>query len=219
MLRCFVKSRKLNTIHDLIVSTYQIKPLGDGKFEHSFTPATTDTVYKFIANGTAEVEEGERYNIGYYVDDNGDKIIDLSALSKNTEVNPIISLLFAKEQAKGKHVINKDKNDQRVHHDATDGYYWGKKYAWREYGLVVPKKVFYDYLSEIDFPTVNCETINPDLAFTSNEKSIAYKDEGLEKAIDDLIMSAKKETKTLYKSPLFSRRFTIRGISAITDKK
>ncbi|ENY3129603.1 hypothetical protein ACFXAP_003681 [Vibrio cholerae] len=214
-----MKSRDLNTIHDLIVTNYQFKSIGEGKFEHSFTPATTDTVYKFIANGSPELEEGERYNIGYYIDDNGDKIIDLSALSKNTEVNPIISLLFAKEIAKEKHAINKGKNDVRVHHDAIDGYYWGKKYAWREYGLVVPKQVSYDYLEEIDFPFVECETINPDLAFVSNEKSIAFKDEGLEKAIDDLIMSAKKVTKTYYKSPLFSRRFTIRGISAITDKK
>ncbi|MGL5396061.1 MAG: hypothetical protein ACRDBQ_12440 [Shewanella sp.] len=39
-------------------------------------------MYKFIANGTPEIEEGQRYNIGYFIDDNGDKIIELSALSK-----------------------------------------------------------------------------------------------------------------------------------------
>ncbi|WP_045459893.1 hypothetical protein [Vibrio hyugaensis] len=214
-----MKSRDLNTIHDLIVSNYRIEAIGGGKFLHSFTPATTPTVYKFIANGAPEVEEGQRYNIGYFVDEEDNRIVDLSALSKNTEVNPIISLLFAKEESKGKHAINKGKNDERVKHDVEDGYYWGKKYAWREYGLVVPKQVFYDYLKEIEHPHIECETINPDLPFTANEKSIAYLDDGLAEAIEALIDSAEKVTKTLYKSPLFSRRFTIRGIAAITDKK
>jgi hypothetical protein len=214
-----MKSRELNTIHYLIVSNYKIEPIGNGKFLHSFTPATTETVYKFIANGTPEIEEGQRYNIGYFIDENGDKIIELSALSKNTEVNPTISLLFSKELSKENHNINKGKNDTRVNHHATDGYYWGKKYAWREYGLCIPKDVFYSYLEEIKHPFVECETINPDLQIKSNDKSIAYRDEGLSHAIDSLILSAKKVTARYYKSDLFSRRFTIRGIAAITDKK
>lgn len=213
-----MKSRDLKTIHDLIVSDYKIVPKGDGKFIHTFKPATTNTLYQFEANGTPEVIEGGRYNIGYYEDKHGNKIIDTSCLSRNTEVNPMLSYLYATKLSEGKHEINKGKNDDRVSHTAKDGYYWGKKYAWREFGLVISKDAFYAYLEEINHPNVACITSNPELGFI-NEPSTAYKEDGLADAVYALIASAVKETKVRFKSPLYSKQFVIRGIEAITDKK
>jgi hypothetical protein len=213
-----MKSRSLKTIHDLIVSDYSITPLGMGKFIHSFKPATTETRYQFEASGTPELVEGERYNIGFYVDDAGNKIIDTSCLSKNTEINPMINYWYANELARSRHDINKGKNDARVQHTAKDGYYWGKKYAWREFGLVISKDAFYAYLKEISHPRVDCITNNPDMGFM-NEPSTAYKEDGLAGAINALIASAEKKTKVRYKSPLYSKQFAIKGIEAITDKK
>lgn len=213
-----MKSRDLKTIYDLIVSDYKIIAKGDGKFIHSFKPATTNTLYQFEANGTPEVIEGERYNIGYYEDEHGSKIIDTSCLSKNTEVNPVLSYLYATKLSEGKHEINKQKNDDRVSHSATDGYYWGKKYAWREFGLAISKDAFYAYLEEIKHPQVEWITSNPAMGF-SNEPSTAYKEDGLADAIHELIASAVKATKVRYKSALYSKQFSIKGIEAITDKK
>jgi hypothetical protein len=213
-----MKSRNLKTIHDLIVREYKIEPNGNGKFTHSFKPATTNTIYQFEANGTPEVVEGERYNIGYYEDEHGNKIIDTSCLSKNTEVNPMLSYLYATKLSEGKHEVNKGKNDDRVSHTAQDGYYWGKKYAWREFGLVFSKDALFAYLKEINHPKVECITRNPDMAFR-NEPSTAYKEEGLTDAVNSLIASAVKVTKVRFKSPLYSKQFVIRGIEAITDKK
>ncbi|WP_110457297.1 hypothetical protein [Shewanella algidipiscicola] len=214
-----MKSRELKTIHDVIVSDYTIEDMGDGKFLHHFKPKTTNTRYQFIANGTPEVEEGERYNIGYYNDADGNNIIELSCMSKNNEVNPMLSYLYSKQYSKERHVSNKAKNDQRVSHTATDGYYWGKKYAWREFGLAIAQDAFHAYLKDIKHPQVDCTTTNPDLPYTTNDASIAYKEEGLATAIEALIASAVKVTKVHYESPLYSKRFTIRGISAVTDKK
>lgn len=214
-----MKSRELKTIYDLIVRDYKIEPSSNGKFIHSFKPSTTDTVYQFEANGTPEVIEGERYNIGFYEDKHGNRIIDTSCLSKNTEVNPMLSYLYATKLSEGKHDVNKGKNDARVTHTAQNSYYWGKKYAWREYGLVISKDAFYAYLKEIKHPTIECITENPDMSFNSNDSSIAYKEDGLADAIHSLIASAEKSTKVRFKSPLYSKQFTIRGIEAITDKK
>lgn len=214
-----MKSRELNTIHDLIVTDYKIEAIDDGlKFLHSFKPKTTDTVYKFTANGTPELEEGERYNIGYYIDEAGDKIVDISCVAKSGEVNPMISYTFAKHLSETKHKVNKEKNDARVLHDRKDGYYWGKKYAWREFGLVIPKGAFFAYLDEINHPKIECVTQNPDMPF-QNEPSTAYLEDGLEDAITNLLVSAKKATKVRFTSPLYSKQFTIRNIDAITDKK
>lgn len=214
-----MKSRNLKTIHDLIVSDYKIEPIGNGKFTHSFKPATTNTLYQFEANGTPEVVEGGRYNIGYY-EVQGKKIIDTSCLSKNTEVNPMLSYLYSTKLSEGKHEVNKGKNDERVSHTAQDGYYWGKKYAWREFGLVISKDAFYAYLKEINHPKVECFTGNHDMGFSNYDKpSTAYKDEGLADAVKSLVASAKKKTKVRFKSPLYSKQFVIRGIEAITDKK
>lgn len=214
-----MKSRELNTIQDLIVSNYTITPNGDGKFTHTFTPENTDTLYSFIANETHELEQGEHYSIGFYIDGKGNKIVDLSCVAKNQGVNPMLSFLFAQQEAQSKHAVNKKKNDTRVTHEATDGYYWGKKYAWREFGMAIPQGAFHAYLAEIGHPTVPCITSNPALQYNNNDHSIAYKEEGLAKAIKGLITSAVKVTAVRYESTLYSKRFMIKAISAITDKK
>ncbi|QFU21481.1 hypothetical protein FM038_004525 [Shewanella eurypsychrophilus] len=213
-----MKSRKLNTIQDLIVSNYSISSNGDGKFTHSFTPENTDTVYSFVANGTPELEAGEHYSIGFYIEDDN-KIVDLSCVAKNQGVNPVLSYLFAQQEALDKHAVNKEKNDTRVTHQAVDGYYWGKKYAWREFGMHLPQGAFHAYLKEIDHPTVPCLTINPDLPYASNDRSMAYNEEGLTDAIEALVTSAIRVTPARFESPLYSKRFMIKAISAVTDKK
>lgn len=213
-----MKSRDLFTIHDLIASNYKISQLPNGKFLHSFTPKTTNTVYEFEANSAPVIEEGQRYNIGFATDKNGRNVIELSALSKTADVNPFFSYAFAQQIARENKLAEKAKNDQRVTHKTTDGYYWGKKYAWRMFGTVISKDAFYSYLEEINHPSVPCITNNPDLPYQS-EPSTAYKEEGLEEAMHNLISSAQKVSPAYYKSPLYSRKLSIKGIKAITDKK
>ncbi|MDO9479453.1 MAG: hypothetical protein Q8K34_11585 [Hydrogenophaga sp.] len=213
-----MKSRDLFTIHDLIASNYTISRLPSGKYRHQFTPATTATVYEFEANATPVVAEGERYNIGYTVDPAGRNIVDLSALSLTSQVNPMLSFLAAQHIAQGNFSIEKAKNDQRVTHSATDGYYWGKKYAWRMFGTVIAKSAFFEYLEEIGHPSVPCITRDPDLPY-SNDESTAYKEIGLETAMRNLVASAVRASPAYFKSPLYSKKFTIKGINALTDKK
>ena len=213
-----MKSRDLYTIHDLIASNYTITQLSNGKFLHKFTPKTTTTEYEFEANGTPLIEEGQRYNIGYLVDTNGKNIIEPSALSKTAEVNPFFSYAYAQQLARENRTAEKTKNDQRVTHSAKDGYYWGKKYAWRMYGTVIAKDAFFSYLVEINHPSVACQTNNPDLPYQS-EPSTAYKEEGLEDAMRNLISSSAKVSAAYFKSPLYSRKFSIMGIKAIRDSK
>ena len=212
-----LKSRNLYTIHDLIISNYTITAIGNGKFKHSFTPKTTNTVYEFEGNNSPIVEEGERYNIGYNVV-NGKNIIEQSALSKTTEVNPIFSFMYAQQLANENKILEKDKNETRVSYNTNNGYYWGKKYAWRMFGSVISKAAFYKYMDESNHPSIPCIINNPDLPY-KNEESIAYKEEGLEEKIRNLISTAVLSGQVYYKSPLYSKRFSIRGIKAITDKK
>lgn len=213
-----MKSRDLRTIHDVIVTDYRIDPLPDGKFLHQFRPATTHTLYEFVANSAPVLNDGDRYNIGFTVTEEGRNIIEPAALGKSGQVNKVLSYLTATQISRDKLDENVAKNDQRVSHKATDGYYWGKKYAWRRYGLVIAKEAFYQYLEEIGHPSVPCITSNPDLPFSPNERSTAFKDEGLEAAMDALIDSAVQAGR-YFRSPLYSRQFQIRPINAITDKK
>ncbi|WP_394209517.1 hypothetical protein [Enterovibrio calviensis] len=213
-----MKARDLKTIYDLIVTEYKMVHLGEGRFLHTFKPKTTNTIYQFEANGTPEMEENARYNIGYRDGKDGQRIIDLSCISKSDSVNPMLSYLYSQEFSKERHNVNKAKNDDRVTHGAKDGYYWGKKYAWREFGLVISKDAFYAYLEQIGHPKVPCTTANPAMAF-SNDPSTAYKEEGLAEAMELLITTAEKKTKALYSSPHYNKRFNIRGVDAITDKK
>jgi len=213
-----MKSRELFTIHDLIASNYTISQIKNGKFLHSFTPKTTNTVYEIEGNSAPLIEEGERYNIGFSTDENGRNILELSALSKTAEVNPFFSYAFAQQLARENKPSEKAKNDQRVTHQAKDGYYWGKKYAWRMFGAVISKDAFYKYMQEINHPTVPCVTNNPDLPY-DNQPSTAYKEQGLEEAMRNLISSAVQVSPAYYKSPLYSRKLSIKGVKAITDKK
>ncbi len=220
--RYFMKSRTLKTIHNLIVSNYKISPIGNGKFCHTFNPETTSTRYSFEANGTPELEEGQSYNIGYHEDECGNKVVELSAVSRIEEVNQQFSYHYSRHIAETNKKINKEKNDTRVTHTATNGYYWGKKYAWRQFGLAIPESAFHLYLDHIHHPKVPCKTINPDLAFTKNEDSIAYKEDGLEEAIEKLIFSAEKVGKAYFKSPHYfdnNKKFSIYDPKSITDKK
>ncbi len=189
-----MKSRELNTINDLIASDYKIDPISGGKFRHYFHPKTTNIIYEFVANGAPEIEEGQRYNIGFRVDDENQNIIEMSCLSKNNEVNLILSYLHSMQFSQNKKIINKQKNDDRVEYDKSHGYYWGPKYAWREYGLVMPQSAFRSYIEEIDHPKISCIITNPDnLAQTTS--TVAYADAGLEEAISELIKTASKVTK------------------------
>lgn len=213
-----MKSRNLFTRHDLIASNYTITPLLNGKFLHEFSPSTTDTVYQFEANGSPIIDEGERYNIGFFIDDCNRNVIELSALSKTSEISPMFCYAYSLQLARESHLVEKEKNDIRVTHNATDGYYWGKKYAWRMFGTVISDNAFFKYLKEINHPTTPCVTNNPDLSYSS-EPSTAYKEDGLEDAMRNLISTAEKVTPAYFKSPVYSKKFSIKGIKAITDKK
>lgn len=56
-----MKSRDLLTTHNLIASNYTITQIAPGKYLHTFTPATTSTVYEFEANAADVITEGEHY--------------------------------------------------------------------------------------------------------------------------------------------------------------
>lgn len=213
-----MKSRDLQTRHDVIIRNYRIIPLPNGKFLHQFTPFTTDTIYQFEANSAPVLLNGERYNIGFRTMPDGRNIIDPSAMGKGDSVNKILSFLAAKQQSNDILVENTAKNNQRVTHAATDGYYWGKKYAWRRYGLVMAEGAFLQYLQEIGHASIPCLTSNPDLPFSSNDRSTAYRDDDLEGKIDALIETAEKVGQ-YFKSPLYAKKFQIRPINSITDKK
>jgi hypothetical protein len=213
-----MKSRNLRTHHDVIISGYTISPLSTGKYLHQFTPATTDTVYQFEANSAPVLVNGDRYNIGFTLQPDGRRVVEPSAMGKADSVNKTLSLLAAKQQSSDDLAENKAKNDQRVTHRAKDGYYWGKKYAWRRFGLMMAEGAFLAYLKEIGHPSVPCITSNPDLAFPSNDPSIAFKDDGLEEVVDALIESAERVGQ-YFKSPLFTKKFQIRPIPSITDKR
>lgn len=213
-----MKSRNLKTVHDLIVTNYRILSIGPGKYLHTFTPRTTGTKYQFVANSTPVLVEGRRYNIGFETTSKGENVVDVDVLSPTDQVNPVISYIAAREFSRAIELSNRQKNDDRVSHSATDGYYWGKKYAWRKYGLVISRDAFDAYLADIKHPFVECVTQDPDTPHLRSS-SIAYLDEGLELAISRLVETSVKEGGRYFKSPLYSKRFSIRGLAAITDKK
>lgn len=208
-----MKSRDLLTTPVLIVSNYKIVPYSGGKFLHSFTPEATSTAYQFLANQEAVLEAGKRYNIGYSVGDDGKNWVDISATAKADAVDPQVSYYVAKKLGKEAFDLETKKSDERVTHKATDGHYLGKKYAWRIYGMAVARDAFDAYLQEIGHPSVTC--------LTDGSPSIAYKEAGLELAMDALIKSAVLVQGNRFSSPLLRSKkwFLIKGISAITDKK
>lgn len=206
-----MKSRDLLTTPVLIVSNYSIRPI-DGKFLHSFTPETTGTVYQFVANQEPQLVEGERYNIGYRIEA-GRNMVDMSATARASDVDKDVSLYVATVIGAQLRERELSKSLQRVRHSATDGIYLGKKYAWRIYGMMVARDTFEEYLSSIGHPSVAC--------ITDDSPSLAYKEDGLKKAMEDFIASAIIVQGNRFRSHLLPSKkwFQVKGIPAITDKK
>ncbi len=207
-----MKSRELLTTPVLIVTNYTIAPYSGGKYLHTFTPESTSTVYQFIANQEPLLEEGERYNIGYVVE-NGSNWVDISATAKANDVEPQKSHYVARILGEEKRQVESQKSIERVQHNQTDGIYLGKKYAWRIYGMSLARDTFDAYLEEIEHPMTPC--------LTEGSPSIAYKENGLAEAMDSLIQSVERVSGNRFRSHLLpsKRWFQIKGISAITDKK
>lgn len=209
-----MKSRELDTTPVLIVNNYTITPDPSGKYLHRFTPENTSTVYQFLANPEPILEQGERYNIGYEVI-GGVNWVDISAISKADEVTPSVSHYFARQLGEQCRAIETGKSNMRVVHSATNGAYLGKKYAWRIYGMAVARNTFDEYMDTIGHPSVPC--------LTDGSPSIAYKDCGIDIAIDVLIQSCVKEGSTgnRFTSPLLPSKnwFQVKGLTGITDKK
>ncbi|WP_351089707.1 hypothetical protein [Shewanella sp. S1-49-MNA-CIBAN-0167] len=209
-----MKDRELHTTPTLIVTNYSIRLNKGGKYLHTFTPESTSTVYQFLGNKEAVLVEGERYNIGYTVD-NGLNWVNVSAISKSDIVDPIVSHYVARQYGEQQRDVETLKSNERVKHNATDGLYLGKKYAWRIYGEALARGTFDLYLSEINHPTIDC--------ITDISRSIAYKDDGLAKAIDSLINSCIRvnNSSNRFSSPLIPSKkwFNIKGIQAITDRR
>ena len=207
-----MKSRELLTTPVLIVTNYTIVPNGAGKFLHSFTPETTNTIYQFVANQEPVLESGQHYNIGYTVD-SGINWVDIAATAKADAVDKDTSFYVAKILGKEASTVETKKSDERVVHQAKDGHYLGKKYAWRIYGMAIAREAFETYLSDIKHPSTPC--------FTEGSSSIAYKEDGLASAIDALRISVVRKSRNRFSSPLMPSKdwFNVKGVSAITDKK
>jgi len=207
-----MKSRELLTTPVLIVTNYKIAPHASGKFLHTFTPETTGTVYQFIANREPVLEVGQRYNIGYTVED-GVNLVDVAASARADAVDKAKSFYVAKVLGQELRAVETKKSEERVVHNARDGRYLGKKYAWRIYGMAIAREAFDTYLEDIKHPAVPCST--------EGSPSVAYKEAGLEAAMDALCNSATRINGNRFKSPLLPSKdwFQIKGISAITDKK
>lgn len=209
-----MKSAKLLTTPILIVTNYTITPDNSGKFLHKFTPENTTTVYQFLGNKEPILEKGERYNIGYEVI-SGINWVDVSAIAKADEVNPTVSHYLARSLGEQIRRAETGKSDARVTHNARDGHYLGKKYAWRIYGMAVARDTFDDYLDAINHPKVQC--------YTDGSPSVAYKDIGIDIAMDSLIKSCAKVGKSgnRFSSPLLPNKkwFQVKGLTAITPKK
>jgi hypothetical protein len=217
-----MKSKDLHTTYDIIVRNYAMTKLPNGIHRHTFTPQTTTTVYEFDANGIALMENGKHYNVAFTPLPNGRNLVEPSSISLADQVNPMLSYLVAKNYAQQKYTEERSKNDRRVSHDALDGdYYWGRKYAWRMYGAFMAEEAFLAYLDEQGHKSIPCITTDPDYPST-NTLSTAYSDVGLEQAALALINAAIRinQTSTFYRATeLYSRKFTIRGINAISHKK
>lgn len=207
-----MKSRELLTTPVLIVTGYTIVSHRDGKFLHSFTPESTTTVYQFIANREPVFDQGERYNIGYTVKD-GVNWVDVSASAKADHVDPNKSYYVSKLLGEELKEVETQKSDERVQHNARDGRYLGKKYAWRIYGMAVARDTFDAYMKDIAHPAVDC--------YTEGSPSVAYREAGLEGAMAALIQSVTRVSGNRFRSSLLPSKnwFQIKGISAITDKK
>ena len=207
-----MRSRNLHTKSAIIVTNYTIAQQTSGQYLHTFTPGSTDTLYHFLDGKSPRLEEGHVYNFGHEVF-NGEYWIDISSIAKADEVNPSASHRFARQVGEKNRAAETRKSDDRITHSATDGKYLGKKYAWRIYGLAFPKDVFYAYLEVINHPSTAC--------VTNGSPSVAYKDKGIDIAMDTLVRSCINIRNNRFKSNLLLNKawFSVNGIEAITDKK
>lgn len=207
-----MKSRELHTTPVVVVSNYRVTPHSSGKYLHSFTPESTSTPYQFIANQEPLLEEGERYSFGYTID-NRVNWVDTSAIAKAESVDPDASFYVARLLGEEIREVEARKSDERVTHTSQHGYYLGKKYAWRIYGMAIPRDVFDLYLEYIGHPQVPC--------FTEGSPSVAYLEDELASAIEKLRSSLVRVANNRFRSPLVPQKkwFQVKGISAITDKK
>ena len=210
-----MKSRDLKTIPVLIVTNYTTKPNSSEDFLHSFTPHNARTVYQFFSEqNTPLLEEGKAYNIAY-TEVGGANLVSIKDCAKADLVVPSESHRVARRFGEERRTEETKKSNNRVTHSATDGAYLGRKYAWRIYGMAVAREIFDAYLAEIKHPYVNC--------ITKGTSSIAYLDEGIDKAMEALIESCVRveDEGNRFKSDLLPGKdwFTVKGIEAITDKK
>lgn len=103
----------------------------------------------------------------------------------------------------------KAKNDERVIHDAVDGYYWGKKYAWRVFGMMLNKQQFSQFLAEINHPYVACLVKDTRPGQNRMNESIAYLEDGLRETMENLVKSSQRITFSKYTSPMYSKQFVL----------
>jgi hypothetical protein len=209
-----MKPREILTAPIVIVSNYKITVGETGEYLHQFTPKSTSTQYMFFGPKEPLLINGERYNIGYRRTHN-QNIVDMSFTCIASEVNPKYSHLYAKEEGGKIAFAEISKSDCRVAHDADDGHYLGRKYAWRIYGMALSRKTFDDYLGYIKHPRVSC--------FTDGSRSFAYLNDGIDTAIDYFIDSCERVGKSSnrFKSKLFpiKKWFNVKAVNAITDRK
>lgn len=92
----------------------------------------------------------------------------------------------------------------------------GEKYAWRRFGLVVAQGAFHQYLIDIAHPYVPCKAVSDDIGVYSHQNSIAYKEDGLEEAMNQLIETAGRNGR-YFSSPLSSTKFQIKPVNATCD--
>ncbi len=210
-----MKKRDLHSVYDVKIRNYKIEQSGDS-FLHSFTPATTETIYQFQGDSAPVLIEGEHYNVAFTPTTEGRNIVDPSVLSLASVVNPMMSYLAAKKLASEKFAEEKEKNDTRVRHDGTGDYFWAKKQAWRLFGAFMSEGPFIRYLDEIGHVSVPCIMISDD---HSPSWSTAYAESGLEEAAFRLVSTAQRATSVLYTSTVYTKTFAIKGIPAISHKK
>lgn len=210
-----MRKKELHSVYDVKIRNYNIQKCGN-TFLHSFTPATTETIYQFQGDSVPVLIEGEHYNIAFTPAADGINVVDPSVLSFASAVNPMLSYLAAKKLAIEKFAEEKEKNDTRCRHEGTGDYFWAKKQAWRLFGAFMSEGSFIQYLDEIGHRSVPCRMV-PDDHVPS--WSTAYAESGLEEAAFLLVSTAQKATSVLYKSMVYSKTFAIKGIPAISHKK
>mgnify|MGYP001825383560 CR=1 FL=1 len=207
-----MKSRELKTTPEVIVTNYTFKLLPSGETLHRFTPQNTETVYQFFDSDEPRLKVGKAYSLGYLTV-HGINWVDVTTIAPADKVNPYLSHRAARHLGELIREVETRKSNERVKQSATNGHYLGCKYAWRIYGMSVSDEAFSAYLDGIGHPSVSCTTLGT--------PSIAYKEEGLEAAIDALIDSCIRIRGNRFRSPLLpsKKHFKVKGIDAITDKK